>query len=221
MSTDDTNVFSSIDYFTNDKILYIMKGYNNVLHDLLKKGKYVMIVEHDLSDPRKFTIVKDNYYQNNKLEGARLAFENQEEFNKYFPEFSAPPPVHIPTNMEQDPVTGDLRPAHQDPYYIQNAERQNGKVLLHLGRDVEIGAVWIRFATNDNRVSIAVSSEEQFNNGKKFAYIPHLINIEHIHEASYNLTKKEDELIKARYIAIITNDRIDNVNVTKAKIIEE
>ena len=216
------NTAASInDYFTNDKIREILQGYNDALHLLVSQGKYIMIVEHDLKDPRKFTIVKDNLYNDNKLEGAKLVFENEDEFKRVFPEFYRLPPVHIPTNMEQDPSTGELRAKHQDPYPIGNVHQYAGKIVLDMGSDIDIGAIWIQFATNDNPLSIAVSSEEQYNNGMKFGYIQHIINREHIHEESYNLAKKENELVRARYIAVITQDRIDNVNVTKAKVITD
>lgn len=209
------------DYFTIDKIREVLKGYNNILHNLLANGHFPLIITHNLKDPRKFSIVKDNIYDNNKLEGASLVFETQDEFKRVFPEFFAPPPVHVPTNMEQDPETGELRAKHKDPYPISHVQALSGKIILDMGSDIDIGAVWIQFASNDNPISIAVSTEEQYNKGKKFGYISHLINKEHIHEESYNLSKKEDELVRARYILIVTEDRIDNVNVTKAKVLEE
>jgi hypothetical protein len=197
-----------------------MKRYNDVLHDLLKHGHFPLIVTHNLKDPRKFTIVKDNLYDNNKLEGASLVFETQDEFKRVFPEFFQPPPVHVPTGMEQDPETGELRAKHKDPYLISHVQQLPGKVKIDMGSDVDLGAIWIQFASNDNPVSIAVSTEEQYNKGKKFGYIQHLINKEHIHEESYNLSEKEDELVRARHIVIITQDRIDDLKITKAKVVE-
>ena len=148
-------------------------------------------------------------------------FENEDEFKRVFPEFYRLPPVHIPTNMEQDPDTGELRAIHKDPYPIADVQQSTGKLVLDMGSDIDIGAIWIQFSSNDNPISIAVSSEQQYNNGKKFGYIQHIINREHTQEESYNLAKKENELVRARYIAVITQDRIDNVNVTKAKVINE
>jgi hypothetical protein len=208
------------DYFTTDKIREVLQGYNDILHDLLKDGNFPLIITHNLKDPRKFTIVKDNMYDNNKLEGASLVFETQDEFKRVFPEFFQPPPVHVPTNMEQDLETGELKPKHKDPYPIAHVQQLPGKLVLDMGSDIDIGALWIQFASNDKPISIAVSTEEEYNKGKKFGYIQHIINREHIHEESYNLSKKEHEYVKARYILIMTEDRIDNVNVTRAKLVD-
>jgi hypothetical protein len=200
-----------------------LKRYNDILHHYINNGRYVMIVEHNLKDPRQFTIVKDCLYpEDTILEGAKLVFESPEEFNRVFPQFSALPPVHIPTNMEQDPVTGELRPKHIDPYRIIDHHEDPGQLVLDMGSDIDIGAIWISFATEDNIVSIATSTTKQFLNGKRFHYIAHLINKKHGKDGHYNLVTdgQDTELIKARYIAIVTKDRIENVAVTKARVIE-
>jgi len=212
------------DLFPQDLKTDALKRYNDILHYYINNGRYVMIVEHNLKDPHKFTIIKDCLYPKDTiLEGTKLVFESPEEFNRVFPQFSAPPPVHIPTNMEQDPITGELRPKHQDPYHIIGHHEDLGQLVLDMGDDIDIGAIWISFASKDNPVSIAVSTTKMFTKGKRFNLIPHLINKKHDDNGHYNLAddRQDNKLVKAHYIAIITKDRIDNVTVTKARVINE
>lgn len=219
-------------FFTTDKIKDILKSYNNMLHYCLEQtGDIVLLVKHDLTDPRKFVIIKDNHYGSERgLEGKTLIFDNPDDFKTAFPEFSQPPPVHIPTNMKRNAKTGVIEGIHKDPYPIKEFKSYdstdvNGlKLVVDMGREIEIGAVWIRFPFGKiERFSIAVANDVE---NPAFRYIDTVRDIQ-----SKGLTDEYEPFnieTTARYILIIVYENpkltdIDmmnnNIKVTKAKAI--
>lgn len=248
------------DIDSNEAKMKILRYTNDVMHEELANNNIVVVATHNRADPRKFTIVADSVYDK-ALEGMSLTFENPDDFSKAFPEFARPPPVHLLPNMEMDNKKGIAVPIHKDPYEIRkvislplpaNPEMDSpnnilnnditnwavnktpASLLLDLGEDKELGAIWIKW-NNENerqhRFTIAVATDQQFNEtrakGITMSEIPHLHEKwstgNNIDVEPYNLTTNLDELVLARYVlircfgnTIDSWSTINNVKITKA-----
>ena len=212
---------------TADKIKNVLQNYNDELHFRLEQtADVILLVKHDLTDPRKFTIVKDAHY--GKLEGKTLIFNDPEEFKESFPEFSQPPPIHIPTNMKRNVETGNLEGIHKDPYQIKEfktypSDDVNGlKLVVDMGRDVEVGTLWLKFPFGKERITVATAKDVEL---VKFAYVDKYVNYE-----SKGLTDEFEHFNiedTVRYLLLIVYDNpkltdldmMNNIRVTKAKAI--
>lgn len=205
---------STSDYFTNEKIKNILQPYNDILHEAIARGKFTMIVEHDLTDTRKFTIIKDSMYDG-KLEGVRLVFDNPEDFKNKFPEFAQLPPVHIPTNTERDSVTGKLQGIKKDPLPIESIEQMDDHqfiVTLATEDYNNIGCVWLRsFLPNkslgdeDFRVTIYTALERT----GPYAVIPHLKYVKVVDND--NDDDRKDPNTQKKFIPL--NTTLDNTTI--------
>lgn len=219
----------------------ILQHCNDVMHEKLVNGETIFVATQCKDDPRKFTIVADGIYDK-KLEGVKVIFDNPEDFKNIFPEFT----TTIPTT---EPPGGN--PDHVDPYVIRKvatkpkiiAEEYNPNnilddnpdtrlahegelfVILDMGREIEIGAVWIQWLNGLERQAIFTLGVS--NSPTKFALVPGFDKVYSSGETDdyegYNLSSNVNELTKGQFILIkvdgnTNNDwsTIRNVKVTKA-----
>lgn len=248
---------------SNDARKRILQYANDVMHEELAKNNIVIVAIHNRTDPRKFTIVADSEYDT-KLEGVSLIFENPEDFKTVFPDFARPPPVVLAPNMEMDNKKGIAVPIHKDPYTISKTfsfplpanpqtdssdnvkdddsanwavNKNPASLLLDLGRDCEIGTLWVKWGdTKDKRqykFSVGVATEEQWSDvdretGQKkdrdMAQVVHLREKYSSGEPDklegYRLVTDTDGYIMARYVLLkVFGNTVDSwAKVNQAKI---
>jgi hypothetical protein len=211
--------------FSDDKVKEILKSYNDYLHFSTAEGRYPLIVEHDLTDPRMFTIVKDSMYADSKLEGVRLIFNDPDDYKTKFPEFFQLPPVYIPTNTKRNMETGKIEGIKKDPIDIEQLEQMDAnKWVVVLSEVSEVGCIWLYSLLSDTTVTFYTSDDKA-----KFTVIPGLKNVQAVYDRDnptkqsyipFNIDQSENptQTITTKYILIAINN--PSVNYTPEIIVK-
>jgi hypothetical protein len=226
------------------------------------KNNIVVVAIHNRDDPRKFTIVADSEYDRqlegvelvfSNIEDYKRVFPelsapppvvlapNMEMDRKRgvaVPIHKDPYKIHSiaaspqPKNPQTNAITNVLNSNDGEYWSVKIEEGRPPTIVIDLGRDSEIGTVWVKWHMARERrakFTVAVATEEQYDDPQRIFTVIDRLNGKFSSGTtedfeSYNLSDSPEQLVLARHVMLqIYGNNVDSawasvrqVKVTRA-----